>query len=77
VCVCVCVKLTVDEAQAEPGQSVPVQKLVALLPVALVLKFPPAQHGSNEHQVVAGAGAAQSLFGLDGQDGQDGQDADG
>ena len=58
-------KLTINEPKAEPRQSVTVQIFISVLSVPLLLDSPPAQHSSNEHQIVAVAGAAQSLFHLD------------
>lgn len=60
-----CFKLTIDESKAEPGQNVLVQIFISVLSVPLPLNSPPAQHNSNEHQVITVAGAAQSLFCLD------------
>lgn len=62
---------TVDESKAEPGQRVFVQIRVPVLPVPLVLKSPPAQHGSDKHQEVAVAVVAQILFHLDEQKPED------
>lgn len=64
-------KLTIDESKAEPRQGVFVQILIPVLSVPLLLKRPPAQHTSNEHQIVTVAGAAQSLFRLDKQNTDD------
>lgn len=62
-----CKWVTIDEAKAGPGQGVLVQKVISVLSVALLLKFPPAQDGSAEHQIVAVAWTTQSLFGLEKQ----------
>ena len=61
---CVFLKRTVDEAQAGPRQDVVLQVVLPVLPVPLLLDPPPALHRPAEHQVVAVAGAAQSVFGL-------------
>lgn len=61
----VCFKLTIDESKTEPRQSVFVQIFISVLSVPLLLNSPPAQHSSNEHQIITVAVAAQSLFHLD------------
>lgn len=60
-----CFKLTADESKAGPGQNVFVQIFISVLFVPLPLNSPPAQHDSNEHQIITVAGATQSLFHLD------------
>lgn len=60
-----CLTPTIDESKAEPGQNVFVQIFISVLSVPLALHSPPAQHNSNEHQIITVAGAAQSLFCLD------------
>ena len=65
VCVYVCLIPTIYETKAEPRQGVFVQIFISLLSVPLLLSSPPAQHSSNEYQIVAAAGATQSLFRLE------------
>lgn len=56
---------TFDESKAEPGQRKPVQIFGSVFSVSRMLKSPPAQHGSDEHQVVTVAAAAQFGFCLE------------
>lgn len=57
--------MTLDESKAEPGQRKPVQKFISVFSVSLMLYSLPAQHGSDERQIVTVAAAAQSSFHLE------------
>lgn len=57
-------KLTIDESKAELGQCVFFQIFIPVLSVPILLNSPPARYSSDEHQIVAEAGAAQSIFHL-------------
>lgn len=57
--------MTFDESKAEPGQKKPVQVFISVFSVSLMLNSLPAQHGSDERQIVAAAAAAQSSFHLE------------
>lgn len=57
--------ITFDESKAEPRQRKPVQIFLSVFSVSLMLHSLPAQHGSDEHQIVTVAAAAQSSFHLE------------
>lgn len=58
--------MTSDESEAEPRQRKPLQVFISVFSVSLMLNSLPAQHGSDERQIVAVAAGAQSSFHLEG-----------